>query len=195
LNGDFVSHAGHQAIELQPLAELAQQIPTYAVLGNHDYALGKPKDRPDEDTAQAINSLLTACGVTVLKNEGASTHGLWLAGIDEIWTKRADIDQSLKQRSPGAPTILLAHNPDAVMNIKKEQGIDLVLCGHTHGGQVRLPVLGPVGAIPNQLGRAFAKGWHTYQGTRFFVSSGIGESGTRARLFNPPELVLLTLRF
>ena len=72
--------------------------------------------------------------------------------------------------------------------------IDLVLSGHTHGGQIRLPFIGSIMSIETKIPRSWYQGWNDYQGTKLFTSSGANESSTRARLFNPPEVVLLTVK-
>ena len=71
--------------------------------------------------------------------------------------------------------------------------VDLVLSGHTHGGEIRLPFIGPVGPMPTVLPREYDKGYKEYKGIPVFITSGVGSTGTRVRLFNPPEIVVLTI--
>ena len=68
-----------------------------------------------------------------------------------------------------------------------------MLSGHTHGGQIRLPFIGPLGKVDSITPKTWYQGWNNIDEMKLFVTSGIGESGTRARLFNPPEIVILTL--
>ena len=196
--GDFTASSSEQISELSPLATLTSVYPTYAVLGNHDYRLGMDEDPVDEENAAEIQRVLDRYGVHVLKNDGIflDEKRLWIAGTTELWTGQADIQAALLNRPLAeTPTILISHNPDIVRQIATNQQIDLVLAGHTHGGQIRLPLIGPVPPIPDQLGRAYDRGLFDYKGTKLFITSGIGESGPRARLFNPPEIVVLTIQY
>ncbi len=196
LLGDFVSYDAEQATAFSPFKNITATIPTYGILGNHDYQLGSPKYPANIETADHIVTILESYGVKMLRNRGAQiSDGLYLAGLEEVWTQKANLAAALNARPDNGRTILLVHNPDYIKMLSKQQNIDLVLSGHTHGGQIRLPFLGSVSPIPNDLGRAYDKGWFTYQGQRLFVTSGAGESGPRARLFNPPEIVLLTIRY
>jgi predicted MPP superfamily phosphohydrolase len=79
--------------------------------------------------------------------------------------------------------------------LKKPVGTDLILTGHTHGGQIRLPLIGSLAPIPTNLGRAYDMGLFNISGGQMFISRGIGESGTRARLFCRPEISILNVNF
>lgn len=196
LLGDFVQLNASEATALAPLKTFTAVYPTYAVLGNHDYQLTGAADDPNVKNANNIDSLLTNYGVHVLRNEGVLLRDeLWIAGIDEIWSGTADVDAALQGRPTDVSTIALVHNPDLVLDLKADQRIDYMLAGHTHGGQIRLPLIGPVPNLPTKLGRAYDKGLFDYQGQKLFITSGIGESGPRARLFNPPEIVSLFIGY
>ena len=110
----------------------------YVSMGNHDYfGDGEP-----------LVSLLRAQGAVVLRNQGRTvTRGdasLFVAGVDDTWTRRADLALTLSDRAPGACTVLLAHDPD-LFPAAAEHGANLVLSGHTHGGQVALPFFSEMG--------------------------------------------------
>ena len=90
------------------------------------------------------------------------------------------------------PVILVSHNADIVGRAEK-LGIDLVLAGHTHGGQVRLPFFGAVPKIPHRLGNHYDRGLFQFGETKLFITSGLGETGPRARLLVPPEVALLEI--
>jgi predicted MPP superfamily phosphohydrolase len=198
LLGDFVEQESFQAEQLAPFLTITDVYPTYAILGNHDYQLGSNTDPANHENAAEIKATLESFGIRVLQNEGTLSPdaSLFIAGVDELWTDRADIQASLSTRpATKTPTILLTHNPDIVFGLLPLQGIDLVLAGHTHGGQIRLPLLGPVPPLPTKLGRDFDKGLFDYLGTQLFITSGVGESGPRARLFNPPEIAILTIEY
>lgn len=196
--GDFVFDDTEQVHELAPLKDISLVYPIYAVLGNHDYNLVSAQDDEDSVRSQDIAETLESYGIHILNNEGLLVpgHGVWLAGIEDVWTRRARIGDALFSRPvPTPPTLLLSHNPDAVLLMRPSQQIDLVIAGHTHGGQIRLPLIGPVPEIPNELGRQFDEGLFTIEGTQLFITSGIGESGPRARLFNPPEIAVVQIHY
>lgn len=196
LAGDFVMKHGADAVFLESFRDMTAVYPTYAVMGNHDYHLWGSKTRPNNENAQEVQDYLESFGINVLKNEGiAFRDELWIGGIDEYWTHAYSVQKAVEGRSEDMPTILLTHNPDIVTKLQPTDNIDIVLAGHTHGGQIRLPLIGPVPELPDQLGREYDKGLFSYKGTQLYITSGAGESGPRARLFNPPEIVSLTIRY
>ena len=79
--------------------------------------------------------------------------------------------------------------------IEEKHNIDLVLAGHTHGGQIRLPFIGAVPTLPTAIDDSYDKGLFQFDSFKLFITSGLGEVGPRARLFNPPEIVKLKLKF
>ena len=92
------------------------------------------------------------------------------------------------------PIILIAHNPDAILYSNADRA-DLVIAGHTHGGQIRLPWIGSIARIPTILGNDYDKGLFEYGDQQLFITSGVSETGPRARLFNPPVISVLTISF
>jgi uncharacterized protein len=196
--GDFVYDNPEQAVALKPFSSISRVYPVYAVLGNHDYDLASTEALVDVNRAGRIAEILRGYGIVMLNNDGLllPRHEIWLAGIEDIWSRRARIGDSLYARPmPTPPTILLAHNPDVISFMHEAQAIDLVIAGHTHGGQIRLPLIGPVGKIPTELGQHFDKGLFEISGEPVFITSGIGESGPRARLFNFPEIAVLSIHY
>ncbi len=165
------------------LAGLRLQYGAYAVLGNHD--------------TLAIAESVEAAGLPVLFNEGVAVcvNGavLWLAGVDDPHLHRLDdMDAALRGAPPDAFRILLAHTPECAVEAAKK-GIGLYLCGHTHGGQVRLPGLGAL-MINARCPRHRALG-HWRLGTMLgFTSPGLGTTDAPVRFCCPPEAVLFTLR-
>ena len=186
--GDFVVQSADDAQYLTPLSGLAAPYGVYAVTGNHEYHA--------QAVWEVLKTLRTA-GIDVIENEIRSidVNGktLHLAGVSDIWFD-GDLKKTLTDVQPEQNVILLAHNPDAVLD-PETQNVDAVFAAHTHGGQIRLPWIGPIARIPTQLGQSYDKGWFTYNGINLFITSGVGESGTRARLFNPPELVQMNVQF
>lgn len=164
--------------------------PVYFVLGNHDQEFG------DLDY---IVGKINEWGMTVLRNRHVeftlpSGDTFNLAGIDDVWYS-SNLSYAFEGVDESKFTILLAHNPDVILESPAESA-DLVIAGHTHGGQVRLPVLGPVPPLPTKLGRRFDRGLFNFgESSLLFITSGVGETGTRARLFNPPVIDVLNIRY
>lgn len=184
LAGDFIFDDPSQVSHLGPLGDLSAPFGVYAVLGNHDYEGWRP---------EVITQTLEALGIEVLENESVilGSSNLTLAGISDLWFA-ADLTQAIEGLRQEDKVILLSHNPDIVLR-EESRLADVVFSGHTHGGQIRLPFFGSIPPIPDELGRAYDRGFYLYEGLPLFVTSGVGETGPRARLFNPPEISLLTL--
>lgn len=190
LTGDFVSfgplpksyarrHAG-------PCAEILSKIDCplrYAIMGNHDVMVGE----------EYVIGPLRENGIAVLVNEAVplerERQRLWLAGLDSADQYKSRPQQAIP-RAGGEPIIVLAHEPDILPDIAKYKA-DLMLSGHTHGGQVRLPFWGAVVLPP--LGKKYVEGLFQYGETQLYVNRGIGTVGMPFRLNCPPEITVLTL--
>lgn len=187
LAGDNVSNAAGMQ-ELAPLAGLRSTYGTFAALGNWDYGVGAV------DVRRAIENY----AVEVLTNESVALDvdgkTVRLLGLDDLWYGTPDWDKALADRKDGEPTILLVHEPDFALPAEWH-GIDLTVVGHTHAGQVRLPAIGSVPPLPTRLGRHFDEGLFPVGPSTLFITPGVGESGPRARLFDPPEVSILTVTF
>jgi uncharacterized protein len=158
----------------------------YVSMGNHDYfGDGEP-----------LITLLRAKGAIVLRNEGTTvTRGkaqLFVAGVDDTWTRRADLGRALEQREPGAFTLLLSHDP-ALFPAAAKQGISLVLSGHTHGGQVALPFFPKLVSL-GKLAHRFHLGLYRDGDSTLYVHPGLGTTGPPIRVGVAPEIAILTLR-
>jgi len=202
LTGDFVSYRpGYAAEYPEILAPLRPRLGIFACTGNHDHWAG-----PD-----AVTRALRATGVTVLRNQHqlvtAGGAQLCVIGIDDVGASGlsshhadpADDLPAVLATSPpsGVIRLLLVHNPDFVMGpvFARETArrpIHLVLSGHTHGGQVRLPLIGAP-RLPSWYGRLFGGGLVQVAGTQVHVSRGAGSSWP-VRFNCPPEINVLTLR-
>jgi predicted MPP superfamily phosphohydrolase len=168
----------------------------YAALGNHDVAVG----------AQEVTAALAANGITVLNNDylaveqfGPKSGGrIWLAGTDDPYEGAPDPEETIPpsiRNLPNEPVILMCHAPDFADNLLATPGgqaVDVMLSGHTHGGQVRLPLFGPLTLPP--LGRKYVEGWFRLGRMQLYVNRGIGTVGLPFRLDCPPEITMLTLR-
>ena len=155
----------------------------YAVLGNHDTLI--------------IGEMLEARGIRVLMNEGARVEmrgeSVWLAGVDDPHLHQThDLAAALAGRPEGLFAVLLAHSPECVADAAR-RGVDLYLCGHTHGGQIRIPLLGGV-HINIRSGRGQALGVWREGAMRGHTSAGLGTTDMPVRFLCPPEAALITLR-
>ena len=127
-----------------------------------------------------------------------------LAGIDDVWffgdeenawTYR-DFEQALKKNTTNLPndfTILLAHRPE-LLKMYSKYPVDLVFCGHAHGGQIRLPVVKGLYAPHQGINPKYTEGMHERNGTTMVVSRGLGNSRFPFRVFNHPEIVVVELK-
>ncbi|GGG92077.1 metallophosphoesterase [Silvibacterium dinghuense] len=158
----------------------------YAIMGNHDAGFN-PK---------AVTAALEEHHIPVLNNEAVPLERegqrIWLSGIGDAVTKHARLDLAIPPLSgrPGEPLILLAHEPDILPEVIPH-GVDLMLSGHTHGGQVRLPFLPPM-FLP-ELGEIYTEGYYRLGPTQLYVNRGLGAVGVPFRFNCPPEITVLTL--
>jgi len=186
--GDLAdSRADRVAGAADLLSELAAVDGIVAVLGNHDIWVGEG----------LVGAALTQRGVKVLVNAHTwvSRGGarLYLAGVsDASYTGRDDLRITLAGIPEDATIILLSHAPGVVRKAGAE-GAALVLSGHTHGGQLVLPWVGPL-YVPSRLGRRYASGLHRLGAQWLFITRGLGEVFPPLRIGCPPEVALLTLR-
>jgi len=209
ISGDQVDNGGtseDESIYLSPLRGLAAQIPTYAIHGNHEYGIGGGKSILDHNyrlanVTKQSKKRTEELGVRYLVNEmekiTINDQSFYLFGGDSYWAGKLDYSV-LDQRTKNIPTIALIHNPSFQFNQYSvndyPEDIDLFLSGHTHGGQIRLPFLGPIGTVDDILPHNQYQGLHQLGSSKLLITSGAGETGTRARLFNPPEIMLIELR-
>lgn len=196
LTGDFI-HKGYKYVSraAEVLGRLSAPQGVYAVLGNHDFSIRNGLGiRRHRHLHQAVTEALTAQGIRVLRNESVRlTRGrdrLHLTGVEDLWSRRCDLDRAFDGLCVSVPRVVLAHNPRTVERLNGRR-CDLMLSGHTHGGQVNLPVLGRV-ALSRQ-GRRFAAGMYQYGNTYLYVNKGVG-FGLRIRYGVRPEVAVFTLR-
>lgn len=155
---------------------------TYGVGGNHD-------------DPNRLFSLMREFGMHPLDNAGVLLHeGLYLAGVADLRTQSPDVPQALQDAPPEAFVLLLSHNPALVMEHDVSRA-DLVLAGHTHGGQWNFFGLwSPALSIINPYGNRFRSGWaQGPQDTDVYVSNGLGSKNNLLRIFAPRQVILLTL--
>jgi hypothetical protein len=160
----------------------------FAVMGNHDSVLGAPTIRP----------ILAEVGIPLLVNEFApierAGQRLWLCGIHDPCTHTPNLHTAIPER-PDGPVLLLSHGPDyadTVVTHPRGRFVDLMISGHTHGGQVRLPLLPPLHLPPG--GQEYIQGLFRFDHLQLYVNRGIGTTGVPFRLNCPPEITLFTLQ-
>lgn len=186
ITGDLIDvEVSHAADALQELSKLSSRLGTYYIVGNHEYFHG----------AEAIMDKVESFGIKVLKNEsvyiGDNDEGFNLAGVFDMLGYRTktlipDLQNALKNTKNGSPTVLLAHQPLFVKEIK--EGVDLMLCGHTHGGQI-YPFRFLVG-----LQQPYINGLHKHdRDLQIYVNKGTGFWGPPMRLGAGAEITKLTL--
>lgn len=208
ISGDFIYHPGENikpeieaAVDIvRPLVEAG--IPTYAVLGNHDYGMSSKKAQPKVEIAQRLTTELEAAGIDVLQNEAVqlqspdSNEPLYLVGVDSLWANRDNVDLALSDLPDSSPRLTMMHNPDTFEQFPASTA-PLAVAGHTHGGQVRLPGTPQWSWLAlTQKDEVKADGWakgYGEAGNQLYVNVGIGMSIAPIRLFCPPELTLFTL--
>ena len=192
ITGDFLigydfNDASQQAINdlIKVLSPLAASIPTFAVLGNHDCWI----------SAKAVRQMLCSCGITDLTNRVFTlTRGderLHLCGVDDVWGGNIHLGDVIAQLKGDGVAILLAHEPDFAVTSAATGRFDLQLSGHTHGGQVVLPILGPL-RLP-YLGRKFPSGLYKVREMFQYTNRGVGMTRLPIRINCPPEITLFVL--
>lgn len=180
VTGDVISTAGAALKVDDALAALATYN-IYGVYGNWDWE------------ASMRHALRNQRAIRFLRNDGVEpVPGLWLAGVEETIFGRPDIDRAVAGVPDFAVRILLAHEPDYADHVRPRHNIALQISGHSHGGQIRLPFVGPV-MLP-RAGRKYASGLNQAPHCQVYTSRGVGVVHIPIRLLCPPEATLLTLR-
>ena len=156
-----------------------------AVLGNYDYVAGE----------DIVRELLYRAGVRELANDFYTVHRagnrLHIAGVDDLWHRKARLDLLLGKMPEEGAAILLAHEPDFADIAAATRRFELQLSGHTHGGQVRLPLLGPV--LRPHHGRIYRAGLYELDGVIQYTNRGLGMFPPRLRFRCRPEITVFTL--
>ncbi len=187
LTGDYVTSGVrfHRDIA-DVLSRLRARHGAVAVLGNHDYfGEGEP-----------LIGLLRAGGVTVLRNErtrvARGEAGLIIAGVDDLWTRRADVARTLAGWDRAEPLVMLAHDPALFPEIAG-RGAALTLSGHTHWGQVAVPFLERTLNL-SRMTTPLHSGRHRRGEATLWINPGLGTTGPPLRLGAAPEITVLRLR-
>jgi predicted MPP superfamily phosphohydrolase len=183
VTGDFRDSRGSSLIAARgarlALGPLLNRMPVYAVQGNNDH----------RDTM----TLLASEGLRVLDNRAVPlADGLWLAGWNPYGNRQPSLGAVWDGIPRDASVVLAAHSPDVML----EEGVsraELVIAGHTHGIQIRIPGL-PSPITLTRLGWRYTRGLHKFDGTLLYINRGIGTTMIPLRVFSAPEISILTLR-
>jgi uncharacterized protein len=187
----------------EALSELKAPLGVHAVLGNHDWWHG-PLVSDAPDGAESARRALKHMGAQLYENDARrlSKNGqpFWILGLgDQMadylgprlgWRGHDDLGATLALAADDAPAILLAHEPFVFDRLSGR--VALTLCGHTHGGQINLPLLGPVAAYTRWKTNV-VYGHYVAEGRHLVISAGLGESVLPMRFMRPPEIVEVTV--
>jgi predicted MPP superfamily phosphohydrolase len=186
VTGDLITNgdAFHPAVE-NVIRALRARDGVVVSPGNHDY-FGDAEDLFDR---------VRAAGARLLRNESFRVHrehaSLVIAGVDDTWTRRADVHAALSKRPDGSPTVLLAHDPE-LFPIAAGRGVQLVLSGHTHGGQVAVPFIARWLNL-SKLAHRYHLGSYRDGACHLYVSGGLGTTGPPVRVGAAPEIAVIRL--
>jgi predicted MPP superfamily phosphohydrolase len=191
--GDFISGDGRRhELLMAPevfapiLKQLHAPLGVYSVLGNHDWWFDGRK----------VREVVEQNGIKVLDDEvlkvDARGTSFWLVGLADLWTRPQRIDQTVDQVPENTTVIALTHNPDIFPRVPAR--VQLLIAGHTHGAQVRLPFIGYVVQPSRLSGERYVRGHVFENGHHLFVTTGIGTSIVPVRFGVTPEIVLLTIK-
>ena len=179
LGGDFIKgHDGKNTLPIEEQVEIFKRIkvPVVTVLGNHDGWYDKKR----------VIQALTNAGIKVLLNSNVYAEGLYIAGVEDLQTGSPEANKALKGTK--SPRILLTHSPDVYYDVKDK--VDLILAGHTHGGQIYIPLFGaPI--VPSKYGSKFAERIITETQNRMIITKGIGTSILPIRFCSFPEIIVI----
>jgi len=186
VTGDYVTIAAEHASLCAPeLARLHAPLGAFFILGNHDHWTNAP----------VVTRILRDAGLSLLINEGrlveSNGAAFWLAGVDDVWERHADLERALAGAPKDVLKVLLAHEPDYADVVAADGRVSLQLSGHSHGGQVRLPFVGspvlPYLAIKYPYGlRRIGRMW-------LYTNRGIGIVSPPVRFNCRPEVTLISL--
>jgi hypothetical protein len=196
ITGDFITARKNDALDypkyIEILKSLSNTVETYACLGNHDGGVWSDEHEGFSDT-DFVSILLQKSNIKLLDNEikAVSVLGqkIKLCGFGDLWANRFDTSLIKELSRSEFPTIVLSHNPDT-KNLLKDGKWDLLLCGHTHGGQIRIPMIGaPFAPV---VDHRYIAGLYQWSDRQIYINRGLG-SFRNFRLNCMPEVAILDL--
>jgi hypothetical protein len=216
VTGDVCEKVHDIPLLVDVLKQVRPRLGTFLILGNHEHnapAPGRireqhrrgfrrvihkllgligPRVKSDgEHEAHAMADALRAAGITVLHNAGVRVRkggeSVWIAGCDSAWAGHSDMTSAMRGRRPGEACLALIHEPDLAFEAEA-QGADLILAGHTHGGQVKLPIIGAPYTLRVDPRIAIASGFQRVEAGLLHITAGLGHT-IPLRFGCPPEVV------
>ncbi len=191
ITGDFIEEAKYLECCLKFLRRVSKICKVYCVLGNWDHWSGVDVNE--------FKQKFSALNVTLLVNEcrkvSVENATMYIVGVDDPYTGNADLSKAMPENASDCSlVILLAHSPQIIGDVSRSgYKVDLILCGHTHGGQVNLPFLGPVFTpLPKEY-RKYCSGLYVVNGTFMYVNRGLGTSTLNVRFMCLPEIAVILL--
>jgi uncharacterized protein len=192
LTGDYVDkYANLMSVEEgvsrlpESFSKLSAAHPTFAVLGNHDHRIGGAQ----------IEQALTSAGVSVLRNSITKLQrngsSLTIAGLDDVREKQDRLHLLLSQLPQDSSALLLAHEPDSADATSATGRFAVQFSGHTHGGQIKAPLLGPL-YLP-EWGRKYPEGLYEIGDMQLYTTRGLGTTSVSIRFNCRPEITVFTL--
>lgn len=190
ITGDFLHYRDDLELHIKELGAilrtLTKNVPSIAVLGNHDYWV----------SSLDTDRMLYQAGVRVLLNRSLTlkrgSSQLHFVGMDDIWDGKPRLRDALREVSDTGAAILLAHEPDYADVSAKNGRFDLQISGHSHGGQVVFPLIGP--PIRPYLAKKYPSGLYRVGQMYQYTNRGLGMTGPYVRLNCRPEITLFTLQ-
>jgi hypothetical protein len=186
LGGDYC-HRGPRFIApvLEELGKLKAPMGRFAVLGNHDHWDGY------KESVEGLE----AAGIPLLRNSGTwlekGSARLRIGGVGDLWCDKQDVGKALGDATDRDATIVLSHNPDVAETLQDPR-VGLMLSGHTHGGQVVMPVFGAPWTS-SAYGQKYSQGLVRGPACNVYITRGVGTVGPPGRMNCRPEIILLTL--
>jgi predicted MPP superfamily phosphohydrolase len=200
LNPDFIVFGGdivnkdynHNLIDELRLIECNKK---FGVYGNHDALY--LKEREFEDIPVEGIKEIESSGIQILNNSSieieSNEQKLYFGGIPDIFSANFNLEKTFEKCTGNHPRILISHNPEIIDYIVKEDNIDIVLSGHTHGAQMIFPVFGAIFGIPVRNQKLIRGIFNVSEKTKLLISQGIGVSSTRIRIGTDPEICKIKL--
>jgi len=184
LGGDFTFDKDDLQSTLELLAQVVTTDGIFGVEGNHDHY-------------EILFPAMEAHNITPLSNSGVYIRdNFYLAGVEDLWNRNPNIAEATADANPDSFVLLISHNPDLAMQ-QDTANVDLILSGHTHGGQFNFFGRWSIGldsGVISDYGTRFRGGWaESHDGTPVFVSQGVGEY--YPRVFARPQVILITLSY
>lgn len=184
LGGDYINYNKKETIIFSELKSLKSKYGVYGVYGNHDTWIGEDvlKKYFEENNIKELNN-----NSYWIEKDGEKIK---LGGIGDLWTSKQDLLKTTNDLEEKDYSVLISHNPDYIEEIKDNNKIDLVLSGHTHGGQINLFGWTPLN--PSRYG--YLKDLYQFENKQLYITRGIGEFFGPIRFLSMPEISEITLK-